>query len=66
MQVAKGSFSHIALIVLSILDKRICNLQGSFSGQGLTDVPYLDVGSISVVLGGLTPLKSQFADDGTR
>lgn len=42
MQVAKRSFSHVALIAafaLSVLDRRICNLQGSFSEQDLTDVP---------------------------
>lgn len=36
MQVAEGSFSHFALIAALapfVQDRRICNLQGSFSGR---------------------------------
>lgn len=69
VQVAKGSFSHIALIAafaLSILDRRIWNLQGSFSEQDLTDVPCFRCEFLHMVLEGLTDLKSWFADDDKR
>ena len=69
MQVAKGSFSHVALIAafaLSILDRGICNLQGSFSVQDLTDERCFRCEFHHVVLEGLTALKSWFDDDDKR
>jgi len=69
VQVAKGSFSHIALIAafaLPVLDRRVCDLQGSFSEQDLTDVPCFGCEFHHVVSERLTALKSWFADDDKR
>lgn len=69
MQVAKGSFSHIVLIAafaLSLLDRRICNLRGSFSEQNLTDVPCFICEFHRAVLEGPTALKCWFGADDKR
>lgn len=69
MQVAKGSFPHIVLIAafaLSILDRRICNLQVSFSEKSLTDVPRFICEFHHTNLEGLTALKCWLADNDKR
>lgn len=69
MHVAKGSFSHIVLIAafaLSILDRRICSLQVSFSEKSLTDVPCFIYEFHHTNLEGLTALKRWLADNDKR
>lgn len=69
MQVAEGSFSHVAVIAAfapSTPRRRICVLQGSFSGQDLTGVPCFKCKFHHVESEGLTALKFCFAADDKR
>lgn len=51
----------ITALALSILDRRICNVQGSFSGQDSRDVPWFRCQFHQVVVEDLAALTSWFA-----